>query len=790
MRVDPRRSYPAKLVAGFGVVLIVVAALGAFTVVSVGETVEANNVETISGEATAVGDVVEATLDDLRGSAITAADETSRARERLEISAETRDELNSRYQRRSFANNVAGLHLVDPESGEVLASSQSAAVGDQITAVGIPLPETVKRGGTQIAYVDSAGENGSWVVYAGTNQGNLIVQRTPYSYVDEAVDGFVNRSRVRIVNDAGVVVYDSRTPAAVGTQHTDGEGVSSPAVRAGLNGSTGSTSVSGANSATGTELVVGHSARIGSTNWVAVSYAEPSVLFASVGEVRNNLFVLLGGVAVALVGFGLVVERPAVRELRRLTRRVGAMESGDLETAVETERRDEFGELGDGLEAMRTRLRERIEEAERATEEAEAAREDAEAAREEAEALSNHLETKADDYRVAIQTLAEGDFTVRVDPESDHDGMREIGETLNEVVGDLETTLAGVQGFATEVADSMTALAASADEIESATADVSGTVQSISAGTDEQRERLASVADEMGNMSATVEEVAATSGEVADNAATAAELSREGRDAAEDAVAALDEVEGVTAEAVEEVDELVEQVEQIEQFADVIGDIAEQTDMLALNANVEAARTDSDSDGFAVVADEIKQLAEEAGDRADDIEALVSDVTDQTTATADRMRTTNERLRSSVETVETAIDALVDIGEVVERTNDGVQNIDQATDDQAATTEEVTATVEEVREIATENADEASDAAAAAEQQTATVSEVARTAEQIASEADDLRAATDRFTVAAETAGGERSASDGGTDGDERERRESDTDDATSRDPPGVTEGE
>ena len=760
VNLDPRQSYTTKVIAGFLGVLVVVAVLGGFTIVSVGDTVEADNVQTIVGEADAVDDVVEATLADLRGSAATAARETERLRTGIALSELTREDLNGQFERRAQEENIAGIHLVDPESDEVLASSESALVGESASSsLELSVP-AVGPDETRVVYDDS-GENGSWVVYAGTERGPVIVQRTPYGFVHGEIEGLIDKTRVRVVNDAGVVVYDSESIDAVGTQHTDTDGVNSPAVQAALDGETGSTAVEGANSPTGERLVVGYDDRIGGSDWGAVAYAEPSVLFASVFEVRDNILLLLGGVAVALFGFGFVVERPAVRELRRLTDQVAAMEDGDLETAVEASRADEFGDLGDGLESLRTRLRNRIADAEQATQEAETARE-------EAEALSSHLEAKADDYREGIAALADGDFTVRVDPESDHDGMREIGETLNEVVAELESTIGDVQRFADEVAGSMEQLTASADEIEGATADVSETVQSISAGTDEQRERLGTVAEEMNDMSATVEEVAATSGDVADDAATAADLSREGRDAAEAAVDALDEVETATDAAVDEVNDLVETVEQIEAFADVIGDVAEQTDMLALNANIEAARTDTDSDGFAVVADEIKSLAEEAGDRADDIETLVGEVSDQTDATATRMQTANERLRSSVDTVETAIDALVDIGEAVERTSDGVQSIDTATDDQAATTEEVTATVEEVRDIATENADEAADAAAAAEQQTATVSEVARTAEEVADEAASLRAATARFSVDTDTAGGVagegRSSSQGVTD--------------------------
>ncbi|MFB6175780.1 MAG: methyl-accepting chemotaxis protein [Halobaculum sp.] len=763
MELDPRESYRSKVLIGVAVVILVGAGIGAATVSGVSEVVRGERTATVEAEANVQDNTIQTVVFSLETSAARLADTTARVRAASVMSSEAQRKLNKLYSERTESEQLSAVHLVDPKTDTVLATSNPQVAGKSSSLLGYEIPSNMDQSDT-ILRAKTAG-TASWVVYTKTPAGDVLVMETPLSYVDDRIASVLDESRTRIVNVDGVVVYDGQNASAIGTQHTAGDGISSPAVRSGILGNKGVQRVAGDVSPTGEELVVGYDG-IDSTTWAVVTYTEPNALFAVVDNLRRSLFVLLGAIAVLLFGFVLTVERPALRDLDSLQTSVEKLRSGDLDTAVETDRRDEIGDLARGLDEMRLDLQEQISEAERATAEAEEARA-------EAEELSQHLESKAETYRESIQRLADGDFTVRVDPESRHDGMAEIGETLNEVVADLEATIGDVQSFADEVAASMQQLSASANEIESATSEVARTVQEISTGTDEQRDQLQQVAEEMNNLSATVEEVASTSGSVADSAEKAARRGEEGRSAAEDASEALDEIEAVTDEAVAEVDALVEQVAQIEEFAEVIGDIAEQTNMLALNANIEAARTDTDGDGFAVVADEIKQLAVEAGERADDIDSLIGEVEAQTTDTADRMRTASDRLSESNDTVEDAIDALVEIDEIVEETNRGMQDINRATDDQASSTEEVAAMVDEVSEIAEENATDASEVSAAAEEQTATVSEVSRTAEQVAEQAAELSSAVTQFTVDpdgdADSSGADGTDEDDGVDGVTRE---------------------
>ena len=735
--LDPRESHTNKVVTSLVIVVVVGAVLSAFTLGGLQNVVQTERTESLAAEAEVQAETAETLLTSLDRSAVSLATETSDARSELDTSEAVQTELRETYQVETAFSGIAAVHLIDTETNTVAVSSAANVDGQSASELGLSVPTELSPGETALRL--RTGSNPAWVVFTGTASGDVLAQVTPYSYVQSELNGVLDESHTRLVNGEGTIVYDSESAEPLGSQHSAETGVTSPAVSAALDGANGARTLSPDESHDGHRVVAGYDA-VDDTELAVVSYAEPSALFAAIGVVQRNLAILLGGIAVLLIGFGLVVERPAVRQLRSLQTAVTDLEEGDLDTAITTDRRDEFGDLARGLDSMRTDLRDRVQEAEHA-------RDEAEAAKQEAQALSTELEAKADEYRTTLNRLAQGDFTARVDADSRHDGMREVGETINTVAADLETTLADVQKFADDVADSMELLTQSADQIEQSSGDVAETIQSLNEEAKQQRSRLQSVSTEMNDMSATVEEIASTSSEVASNAETAAELSREGQDAAENASAALDEIETVTQEAVGEVEKLVDRVEQIEEFADVIGDVAEQTDMLALNANIEAARTDTDADGFAVVADEIKSLATEAGERADDIEELVSEVGEQTDATAERMQEANRRVRESNDTVQSAIDALIEIGNAVESTNQGVQDINRATDDQATTTEEVTATVEEVEGMAARSASEMSQAAAAAEEQTATVSEVARTADEVAEEAESLREAAEQFTV-------------------------------------------
>ncbi|USZ67475.1 methyl-accepting chemotaxis protein [Halorussus salilacus] len=491
-----------------------------------------------------------------------------------------------------------------------------------------------------------------------------------------------------------------------------------------------------------------------STDWVVVVRAPADEAYALGAAVTSNILgiILLAVVSLALVG--VTIGSNTVISLRQLSEKADEMAGGDLGVELDTARTDEFGSLYDSFARMRDSLRDQIAEAERAREsaeeakaEAEAAREAAEDRREVAEELSVHLETKANHYEEVMNAAADGDLGVRVDPESRSEAMVAIGESLNDMLDDIERTVANVKRFASHVSNAVVDVEESAEQVMATGEEVSDSMGEISEGAGRQTDQLGEVASEMNTLSASAEEVAATVDDVAATSQQAAAAGELGKDAAEEALSEMDAVEAATERTAAEIEELDDEMEAIGDIVEVITEIAEQTNMLALNASIEAARTDAEGDGFAVVADEVKNLAEETKESAAEIEGRIEAVQEKTGQSVEGMSETSDRISAGVETVEGAIDALEEIAAYVEETDARIQEIQEATEDQAESSTAVVQMVDDVASISEETTSQAESVSEAADAQTETLTEVRDDADDLAERAAELSRLLDDFRV-------------------------------------------
>ncbi|WP_415383171.1 methyl-accepting chemotaxis protein [Halosimplex sp. TS25] len=413
---------------------------------------------------------------------------------------------------------------------------------------------------------------------------------------------------------------------------------------------------------------------------------------------------------------------------------------------------DEKSAEVDDLEAKRA-------ENERAKAEAEEMLAEAEARQKEIEQLNAHLEAKADDYSDAMARAAEGEFRVRVDAESESDAMAQIGESFNEMLENTESAMREIQTFAEEVAEASDGAAAGAEEVEQASAGVSESVQEIASGATEQREMLETVSSEMADLSTTVEEVAASAETVAETSHETAEIAEESERTAQRAIDDSREVQSAIDSTVENVEVLHGQMDEIGQIVELIGDIADQTNMLALNANIEAARAGTGAgansgDGFAVVANEVKQLAEETQASASEIEQLIEETRKQTETTVEEARTAERHVDESVAAVEDVAEAFSQVATNAEETDRGLQEIRTTTDEQAASTEEVVSMVEEAADISRSAADETEGVSAAAEEQAASTSQVSANVRSLGDRSERLQSLLSQFAVSDAQAAG------------------------------------
>ncbi|SEP92681.1 methyl-accepting chemotaxis protein [Natrinema salaciae] len=484
--------------------------------------------------------------------------------------------------------------------------------------------------------------------------------------------------------------------------------------------------------------------------WVVLVHTTNADALGFVNTVdRFGTAVTLG--VVLLIGlFGAVLGRNTAISIDRLTRAVGEMEDGNLDVEVESERIDNIGRLYDGFTSMRDELKRKITETEDA-------RATAERERERVERINEDLQQAAASYCDVMEAAADGDLTARMDPDaSENETMRAIATDFNEMLTELEGTVENISRFATEVATASEQVTASSEEVRSASEQVSASIQEISNGADDQYESLRSVDAEMNTLSTTTEEIAATSNEVADVAERTARTSREGHDAAQAAIDACEHLETERDAVVEEFEQLRNEVGQIDELTDSIAEIAEQTNMLALNANIEASRSASaeDDGGFAAVAAEVKELSQDVKDATDEIGARLERIQDQTEQSADEVDRTSREIERVHDLVTDTVASLEEIAEYAQETNDGVQAISTATEEQAGSTQEVVAMVDDIATIAEETTAEAETVAASAEEQTSALTAVSRSADDLSQQAVTLSEALDRFETDADGSAG------------------------------------
>jgi methyl-accepting chemotaxis protein len=243
------------------------------------------------------------------------------------------------------------------------------------------------------------------------------------------------------------------------------------------------------------------------------------------------------------------------------------------------------------------------------------------------------------------------------------------------------------------------------ERLSTATEELSAQADEINRGTEHQKQRISETATAMEEMNATVLEVARNASSAAENADATQGKAREGADIVDQAVQAIRTVQDMAAELKTNMDALGQQAEAIGQIMNVINDIADQTNLLALNAAIEAARAGEAGRGFAVVADEVRKLAEKTM-------AATKEVGESIHAIQDAARRNTSSMDSAVKAVEQATElanrsgeSLEEIVRLSESTADQVRSIATASEEQSAASEEISRAVDEVNEIATQTSE-------------------------------------------------------------------------------------
>ncbi|MFC6727081.1 methyl-accepting chemotaxis protein [Natronoarchaeum mannanilyticum] len=715
-----------KFAVAFAFVMLIIGCVGAIGYSQTQGTVEQNTENQLTSTAKLQADSMGEWVEGMRRQTIL----LSEGEAVQDGNAESIDAYVS-TKKSSVSLEMKNIHYVDASDGSVVASTREGYDGRELSNVSAPWG--------QQSFYDQLSRHSSVAItnssyYSGAFSGRVIAFASPVRSQEDGYIVTVGRAEQRVqglyqpIEGGETVIINGNNEQVLSNGSAD----------------QAYTSVESDGDETTAQFerrndeVIAYT-EVPGTDWTVITSTPTSQAFAVRNEVGLNILAML---AVALLGLaltGVVLGRHTVVPIQRLQRKTAEMENGNLDIDLATDRDDEIGHLFAGFKNMRDALREQISEARKA-------REDAEAARAETEQMNEHLETKANEYRSIMDDAAAGDLTVRMDPESKNDAMSQIGRTFNEMLGEIEATTEQLKNFAGEVATASEQVTASSEEVRSASEQVTESIQEISDGAERQNDSLLTVSSEMDGLSTTTEQIAASSNEVADLAERTAQTGQEGREAAQQAIEGMNSIKAESEGTVTEIEQLQEEVAQIDELLEFITEMANQTNMLALNANIEASRSANGEDsGFGAVAEEVKELATDTKDAAEDIEARLEQIKNQTDTTTTEVRKTSNEIAEHTDSVLEAADALEEIAGYAQETNTGVQEISAATQQQAAATQQVVAMVDEAATISEETTTEAENVAAAAEEQTTALTEVSRSASDLATQASQLSEALDRF---------------------------------------------
>ncbi|SEE65061.1 methyl-accepting chemotaxis protein [Pseudomonas migulae] len=298
----------------------------------------------------------------------------------------------------------------------------------------------------------------------------------------------------------------------------------------------------------------------------------------------------------------------------------------------------------------------------------------------------------------AAETIAGGNLTNAIEVDGKDEPARLLG-ALSTMQGNLRKTIEQIAGSATQ-------LGAAAEELSAVT-------EEASRGLQQQNNEIEQAATAVNEMTAAVEEVARNAVSTSEASNQSTQAAREGRDRVVETVDAIQTMTHDVQNTSLMIEGLATQGRDIGKVLDVIRAIAEQTNLLALNAAIEAARAGEAGRGFAVVADEVRALAHRTAQSTQEIEKMVASIQNGTGEAVSSMQQSNQRTQSTLEMARAAGIALEQITQSIHLINERNLVIASASEEQAQVSREVDRNLVNIRDLATQSAAGANQTSAA-----------------------------------------------------------------------------
>ncbi|UUI02309.1 methyl-accepting chemotaxis protein [Oceanobacillus jeddahense] len=336
-----------------------------------------------------------------------------------------------------------------------------------------------------------------------------------------------------------------------------------------------------------------------------------------------------------------------------------------------------------------------------------------------------------------VKVISTGDLTEEIKV-SKNDEIGQLGTAFNEMQHSLRELIRDVEMNAQQVAASAQELTANADQLTSSSEQVSLAVQEVSSSAENQLDRTEDSVRSLEEVSIGVGKIVDSSTSVSSYVDQMNEQANVGGQAVSNTLNQMTSIQSSVEDTNKDIHSLLERSKEVSTILKAITDISEQTNLLALNAAIEAARAGEHGKGFAVVADEVRKLAEQSKISAGEISHIVQGIESDVQSAVEKMGQVTTSVNDGLEVSYDAIDKFGEIIRTGETIKPQMEEVTATSEQMSALVEQVTTTADGLASIARNNAASSEEVAASTEEQLASMQEISAAAKSLSSMAEDL----------------------------------------------------
>ncbi|NMC52183.1 MAG: HAMP domain-containing protein [Chloroflexi bacterium] len=473
--------------------------------------------------------------------------------------------------------------------------------------------------------------------------------------------------------------------------------------------------------------------QIRNAKWALIIEQETGEIYQPITRLRNLSILLTLGFLTIVIAVSLFISRRMTRPIVAISQATQRLAQGDLNQQITLRGKDEIGSM-------------------------------AEAFRQLIEYLNEMAQTAG--------AIAQGDLTAEIAPRGAQD---QLGQAFQRMIANLRGQISALASSASGLEAASGELSHVSFQAGQATGQIAATIQQVARGTSQQSESVAQTATSVDLMartigkvargaqeqaqaaavasevtsqiSRTIEQVSGNAQAVTQQASIAASAASDGQQQVEQTIQGMLTIRSSVEQSAQAIEEMGRRSDQIGMIVETIEDIASQTNLLALNAAIEAARAGEHGKGFAVVADEVRKLAERSAAATREISALIAGIQSTVLQAVQAMRQSGQQVAQGVDQANASGQALNAILDAVHAVTQQAEQANQAARQMSAASNELVSAVDSVSSVIEANTTATQDMSASSTQVSQAIENIAAVSEENSAAVEEVSASTEEMSA-------------------------------------------